>query len=478
MKRLSDNGTCRLVLCGLLMAALTGTAGGCRAGGRLQVKELRTEYRLNPIGIGTPVPRLSWTLQSGERGDGQSAYRIMVAGSIPSLSKERKLLWDSGNVDSSESLNIPYAGIPLSSSRRCFWKVRVWDQNGRPSSWSRPAIWETALLHPEDWPAQWIFDGKPDPEEDSDFYRDDPAPLFRKAFSLPQKPIEARLYITGLGYYEARINGSRAGKSVLDPGWTDYADRILFSTFDVNSLLQKGENCLAVTLGNGWYNPLPLRMWGRLNLREHLSVGRPRLIAQLMLRFPDGGTRTVVSDPTWKVREGPLLRNNIYLGEVYDARLEISGWDSPHFDDSVWTLATAAPSPGGRLEAQMQPPVKITEEISAVRLTEPEPGTFIYDCGENFAGWIRMKVDAPKGTTIRLRYGELLYPDGSLNPMTGVCGQIKGFRSDGSPVGGPGAPEIAVQQDVYIAAGRGEEIYVPTFTYHAFRYVEVSGLPV
>jgi alpha-L-rhamnosidase len=449
----------------------------CSRNGRLRVTDLRTQYKVNPLGIGTAMPALSWTLQSDARNCTQSAYRIIVAESENLLAEDLGSLWDSGRVESNETLNIPYEGIPLGSGQKCFWKVRIWDGTGQASDWSAPSFWETALLRSNDWEARWISDGKPIPEEDADFYREDPAPIFRKDFVLDQRPVKARLYISGLGYYEARLNGHRVGDQVLDPGWTDYADRILYSTYDVTALLQKGTNCLGAVLGNGWYNPLPLRMWGRLNLREHLAVGRPCLIAQLEIHFADGSSRTVASDKSWKVHEGPILRNNIYLGEVYDARHDVPAWDTAGFNDSAWSQAASAPEPGGRLEAQSQPPIRAVEEIRPVGISQPRPEVFIVDFGENFAGWAKLRVRAPRGTKIQLRYGELLYPDGTLNPMTSVCGQIKGLRRDGSPVGGPGAPEVAVQQDVYICRGEKKEVYVPTFTFHAFRYVEVTGFP-
>ncbi len=459
------------------VAFAAAALSACGGGGRLQATGLRAEYRINPLGTRTSAPRLSWALRSDSRDVVQSAYRILVAETERLLTDDRGNLWDSGRVESNETINIPYAGVPLGSGQRCFWKIRVWDGNRRSSGWSRTASWETALLDPGDWKGAWISDGKPPPEEDAQFFDEDPAPLFRKEFVLDGNPARARLYITGLGYYEARLNGRRVGDQVLDPGWTDYADRILYSTYDVTGLLGKGANCLAVALGNGWYNPLPLRMWGRLNLREHLAVGRPCLLAQLEMRFADGSIQTIVSDRSWQVGEGPLLRNNIYLGEEYDARRETPGWDRAGFDETAWRPATEAPQPGGRLEPQSHPPVRIAGEVMPIAITEPRPGVFIADFGENFAGWVRVRLKASRGTRIRLRYGELLYPDGGLNPMTGVCGQIKRLRPDGTPAGGPGAPEIAVQQDTYICRGGGEETYVPSFTFHAFRYVEISGFP-
>lgn len=450
---------------------------GCTHGGELQVAGLRTEFRENPIGIATAVPRLSWRIRSDGWDVTQTAYRIIAAESEKELAHNRGNLWDSGRVESNHTLDIPYGGIPLDSGHRCFWKVRVWDDREHISQWSDTAFFETALLHTEDWKGIWISDGKPIPQSDAEFYAEDPAPLFRKSFFLDRKPVSARLYISGLGYYESHINGRRVGDQVLDPGWTDYANRILYSTYDIGDMLEAGENCLGVMLGNGWYNPLPLRMWGRLNLREHLALGRPCLIAQLEIYFADGSSKTIITDKSWAVHQGPLLRNNIYLGEEYDARLEIPDWESPGFDDSGWNRAIPAPNPGGRLEAQPQPPIKAAEKIHPIGISAPSPGIYIIDFGENFAGWARIKVKAPSGARIQLRYGELLHPDGTLNPMTSVCGQIKGIRPDGTPVGGPGSPEFAVQKDIYICKGVGEEEYTPTFTFHAFRYMEISGIP-
>ncbi len=447
----------------------------CGSGRGVRLANLRCEYRVDPLGIGTDKPRLSWVLESSERGQMQTAYRILAADSKKMLARDEGNLWDSGRVESSDTLQIEYSGSALGSRQRCYWKVRVWDRDRRPSQWSEPAYWECALLHPEDWEGSWISDGRPTPQRDEDFYAEDPAPLLRRSIPIDRKVVRGRLYITGLGYYEARINGQRVGDRYLEPGWTDYRDRIHFSTYDVTGLLQKGENCLGVMLGNGWYNPLPLRMWGRLNLREHLPVGRPRLRAQLELVMADGTKQTVVSDTSWKFREGPIRKNNIYLGEVYDARQEVAGWDLPGFEDRGWEFAVEAFPPGGKLQAQPLPPVRITQEIAPVKVQEIQPGVFVYDMGQNFTGWVRLRVEAPRGEEIQLRYGELLRQDGTLNPLTSVAGQIKGKWRDGTPIGGPGSPEIAEQRDVYIASGGGLEDYSPRFTFHAFRYVEVTG---
>lgn len=463
----------------LMVLAIAAICPGLAPGG-ITVDGLRCEYRANPLGIDVAKPRLSWVLQSDERGQHQTACQILAASAADRLARDEGDLWDSGRMTTNQTIHIPYGGQPLQSSERVFWKVRVWDKNAQASAWSQTAWWEMGLLSPRDWQAQWLNDGKFNPAKAEDFYMEDAAPLFRKEFNVPGNVARARLYISGLGYYEASLNGQRVGDQVLDPGWTRYSERVLYSTYDVTGQLRQGTNSIGVTLGNGWYNPLPLRMWGYLNLREHLPVGRPRFIARLDLELADGTRQAIVSDTSWRVGEGPIRFNSIYLGEIYDARREVPGWDSPGFDDSSWRPTAAATEQVGRLEAQAQTPIRVTKTLQPLNLTEPEPGVFIFDLGRNFAGWVNLKLAAPAGTRIRLRYGELLHKDGTLNPMTSVAGQIKGQRKtkegQAENIGGPGAPPIAWQSDTYIARGTGTESYTPRFTFHGFRCVELRGL--
>jgi alpha-L-rhamnosidase len=436
------------------------------------VQRLRCEYRDQPLGIDHPAPRLSWTLESSDRGQKQTAYRVLVARSIEALQADRGDLWDSGKVESNQSVNVIYAGAVLVSGQRCFWKVKVWDKNGESSDWSVPSSWEMGLLKASDWKGRWINDGKPLPKKDADFYRDDPAPLFRREFKLSRPVRRARLYISALGYVHATLNGRAVGDHHLDPLWTLPNKRVFYCVYDVSKHLEQGDNCLGVTLGNGWYNPLPLRMWGRVNLRERLPVGRPQFIAQLLIEYADSSRASLASDSAWKVAPGPILRNSIYLGEKFDARKAVKDWDKPGLDDRAWDAARIAPAPEGALQAQPLPPIKVTALVRPIRITEPSDGVYIVDMGQNFAGWARFTFNVPEGTEITMRYGELLYENGMLNPMTSVCGQIKRKKpaADGSPA-------IAWQTDAYIARGGGPEIYTPRFTFHAFRYVEITGLP-
>ena len=440
----------------------------------LIAENLRCEYQVNPLGIDENKPRLSWALKSNTRGQRQTAYQVIASTSLKNIEANRGEQWDSQKVVSSDSIQVIYRGKPLMSGTRYYWKVRIWDKDGNPSSWSRPSWFETALLNQNDWNAKWINDGKKNPVIDDDFYKFDPAPLFRKDFTLAKPVKQARFYITGLGYYEASMNGNRVGDYMLDPGWTNYSKRVYYSTYDVTGQLQDGDNCLGVMLGNGWYNPLPLRMWGHRNIRGSLPTGRPRLIAQLHIIYTDGSTHSIISDEDWKVTDGPILRNSIYLGEIYDARKEISGWNKPGFDDSAWANASQAGESVGKLVAQPLPPIKVTATVKPVKITEPEKGVYIVDMGQNFGGLASFKFDLEKGTQVNLRYGELLYDDGTLNPMTSVCGQIKGEPNDSLE----SHPGVAWQKDVYIASGNGPEIYTPRFTFHAFRYIEITGCPV
>ena len=464
---------CPRVLTTSLALAVSLLAG---RGASLKVDGLKCENRLNPLGLDTPRPRLSWRLESTGRGQRPTAYQVLAATRPALLSESKADLWDSGKVPSGESVQVVYGGKPLLPGQRVFWKVRAWNREEKPSSYSAASWWEIGLLAPADWHAAWITRPRTEPLTEPRMFADNPAPLFRKEFLIAKRIQRARAYVSGLGYYELRLNGQRVGDQVLDPGWTAYSKRVLYSTYDVTEQLKQGRNALGVMLGNGWFNPLPLRLWGHINLRDSLTLGEPRVIVQVTADFTDGTSQTIVTDESWKFGDGPILRNNVYLGEVYDARKEQTGWDQPGFDDSSWRAAILATESLGALRAQDAPPIRATRVLKPVKLTEPKPGVYIFDLGQNFAGWARLRVKGPAGTRVKLRQGELLYPDGTLNGMTAVCGQIKqggpAYRYDGN-----GAPKTAWQMDEYILKGEGEEVYTPRFTFHGFRYVEVTGFP-
>ena len=319
--------------------------------------------------------------------------------------------------------------------------------------------------------AEWITDARPLPESDSLFYLNHPSPLFRKEFETGKNIRSAQLFITAAGYYKVSVNGLTIDDNILDPAWTDFSKTIYYSEYDVTSLLSNGSNCLGVSLGNGFYNPLPLLKWGRRNLRDDLPVGKPVFIAKLIISYRNGKTEEIVTDRSWKYAYGPVLKNCVYIGVAYDAREKIPGWDGAGFDDSAWQMAVPGESPGGELKRSFFPPVRVTEEIDPVEIYSPESGKYIADMGVNFTGTFKIRLSGNTGDTIVFRFGERIYDDGSLNPMTAVAGQIKK-----KGMGGPGAPDIAWQTDSYIIGGENEEWFTPDFTYHTYRYMEISGL--
>ena len=410
----------------------------------LRLTNLRCEYMSDPIGIDTTFPRFSWELEHPERAQKQSAYQILVASSRDALETDTGDLWDSGKVLSQRSVNVVYAGKTPKSGTDYYWKVRAWDADDRVSEYSSTAFFETGLLDAEDWQGEWIsWDGEG-------------SPLFRQEFILEQSVKRARLYISGLGYYEARINGSKVGEHVLDPGWTDYEKTILYASFDVTDFLQTGGNAVGVMLGNGRFcppdevvnkPPNPLKKYGR----------QPLFLAQLNIEYSDGAFVQISTNSDWKAASGPIVYDDLYDGESYDARLERSGWDSPEYDDADWQSAKHVNTPGGKMLSQTGcPPIRVTRTIAPQTLTTPKMGVFVYDFGQNFTGWVKLNVRGPRGTSVTIRYAELLHEDGSLNPLPN--------RS-------------AKATDVYILKGEGEECFEPHFTYHGFRYVEMTGFP-
>lgn len=319
--------------------------------------------------------------------------------------------------------------------------------------------------------AQWIGDNLPLPTSDSLYYLNDPAPQFRKTFNVAGELKSAKLFITAAGYYGAKLNGTKIGKNFLDPAWTTYSKRIYYSTYDLTPQILPGQNCIGVSIGNGFYNPLPLRMWGTYNLRKTLSVGRPRFIAKLVLTYKDGHQETIHTDSSWKFATGPILRNSVYLGEVYDARKELNNWSKASFKDQSWANATVVDGPGGSLQKASFPAIQQTQLQKPIKITSPKPQMYVVDMGINYTGLYRIRLNGNEGDKITLRFGERIYDNGEVNLMTAVCGQIKKAGR-----GGPGAPAIAWQSDEYIFGKEKQVWYSPEFTFHVFRYIEITGL--
>ena len=587
--------------------------------GKVTVDNLRCEYLVNPQGIDAARPRLNWAMVADQRGQKQSAYRVQVASSRENLLAGRGDLWDTGKVDSDQSIQVVYQGQPLKSEKEAFWHVRVWDKDGIESPWSEPACWTMGLLQPGDWKGKWIgldegggeevnaankdlarakwiwfaegepaqaapvgtrffrcsvtlpadrpvrqahcliaadngcklfvngkqagtaqsftmasdiditqhllpgrnvlavaasnagdkpnpagvlaalcvefTDGKPlvvvtdgqwraadkeqpgwhsaeyddsawQPVRELGVYGMAPwgnvvasvteqrrlaARMLRREFKVDGKVKRAIAYVCGLGYYELRLNGEKVGDHVLDPGLTEYIKRALYVTYDVTRQVKAGDNAIGVMLGNGrFYAPR-----GKTPFKTE-TYGYPKMLLQMRIEYADGRSLVLTSDENWKLTAiGPIRANNDYDGEEYDARMEKAGWDRSGFGDSKWRPAQIVQPPGGTLAAQMNEPIEVTQTIAPVAMTNPKPGVYIYDLGQNIVGWALLTVQGPAGTRVTMRFAETLTKDGLLF--------TDNLRS-------------AKATDTYVLKGQGIERYEPRFTYHGFRYVELLGL--
>jgi alpha-L-rhamnosidase len=384
------------------------------------------------MGIDVLQPRFEWRLEGSRRGQMQTAYEVLVASSPKILAEDRGDQWDSGKVTSGDSTQVVYEGRPLEGSHTYYWKVRYWDNEATPSDYSEPASFEMGLLARSDWKGKWIGGEG----------------LLRKELYVPGSVVRARAYITALGYYEFHINGKKIGDNVLDPAWTDYPKRVLYLTYDVTSDLKEGAAVVGVMLGGGFATQ-PMH-------DTHPYYKSPALLFQMNVELADGRVVSVSSDPTWKTAPGPIVSNSVYDGEVFDARREEPGWDHAGFDDSGWTQARPEEGTVGAISAEMMPPIRVAETLVPHAMTNPEPGVYVYDFGQNFAGWVQLRVRGPRDTNVMLRFSELLYPHDMINQEN--LGPIK-------------------SRDIYILRGKGLEVYEPRFTYHGFRYVELTGYP-
>ena len=424
----------------ILVAGMMLVPGGCdvrKECSDIAADELRCEYGINPIGVDARQPRFSWVLKSRQRGQHQSAYRILVASSKDKLAHGIGDKWDSGRVMSDQSVNIPYKGSPLSSAERCYWKARCWDKNGWPGTYSKPATFEMGLLKQSDWQGKWIGAEK-----------SISAPLLRKEFEIAKKVKRARAYISGPGWSELYINGRKVGDNVLDPATTEYHKHMLYVTHDVTDMLKKGRNAIGVMLGNGWYSEPGRQVYG----------DSPRLLMQMDIELTDGSTTSIKTDQAWKASGGPITRNDIWGGETYDARLGKPGWTKPNYDDSGWAEAAIKESPGGKMVSQLMPAIKVNQTIRAVKFTNPEPGIYVYDFGQLFGGWARLRVKGPEGTKVTIKYSARILKDSGLIDK----------RRHGK----------GKETDYYILKGDPEgEVYEPRFTYHPVRYVQIEGYP-
>jgi alpha-L-rhamnosidase len=433
---------------------LLGMAAALPARAGLQVGQMLCEYQEQPLGLDAAQPLLAWKLVADERDERQTAYQVIVASSLDNLARDVGDLWDSGKVASDATVQIRYAGRPLPSRQVCFWKARVWDKAGAASKWSPVATWEMGLLALPKWEAKWIGQNTNTVEQ--------PLPLFRREFTVTGKVRSARLYISGLGYAEARLNGAKVGDHHLDPGYTRYDKRVLYVTHDVTAQLAKGVNALGVMLGNGWYNVQSKAAW---DFDAAPWRGAPRLLASLQIDYADGHTEVIGTDDKWKCAAGPVLFNTIYGGESYDARLDQAGWDTAGFADQTWAAAQLVAAPKGQLVAQALPPIRADKVLPVAKITEPQPGVFVFDFGQNLAGYAELSVRGPAGAAVKLKYTERLAKDGMVDQKD-IATHVIRFGSN-----------QVFQTDTYILKGQGKETWHSRFSYYGFQYVEVTGFP-
>ncbi|WP_415910964.1 family 78 glycoside hydrolase catalytic domain [Oleiharenicola sp. Vm1] len=403
----------------------------------LTVGPLHTEYRTEPLALDVAQPRFGWQLAAAERAQRQTAYQVRVAATPAALAAGDALLWDSGKVTAADSFGVSYAGPALRSGARYYWSVRVWDAQDRASAWAAPSWWQMGLLQPADWHARWIGASTAAA-----------SPLLRREFPLEKKLRRATAHAYAVGWYRLLVNGTELTERVLSPVNSNYPKGLFYDSYDVTALLRRGANTLGLWLAPGYH-----QSYSKYGYRWDAPLAA-RL--QLQLEFDDGSTAVIGTDETWKWTDSPVLASDIYHGETYDARRELPGWSAAGFDDRSWQPVALRPAPAGPLRACPFPGLAVAAEIRPVKRTEPRPGVFVFDLGQNIAGWVRLQARGPAGTRLVLRHAEDIHPDGTLDDTTN---------------------RAARATDTFILGGRGEETYAPRFTYHGFRYVEVTGYP-
>ena len=442
--------------------------------------DLKVAHQTAPLGVDDGKPRLSWRLEGDGKGLSQTAYQILLASRADKLEPGKADLWDSGQVNSS-STHTDYAGEKLPSSTWIHWKARTW--NGETvSEWSAPQKFLTALINAQ--PTQPFIsfnDNAPFHTERNKLHLP-PARYYRDTFETKKKIVSAIAHASALGIYELHVNGQRVGDAYFAPGWTDYAKRIYYNTYDLTPLLTDGKNAIGAIVADGWYAGYvgygKLVGYGPHQTGRNIYGKTPSLMVEIRLTYDDGSSETIGTGPTWKTATGPEYEADFLMGEAYDARKEMPGWATAAFDDSAWETAILAEQNGSHIqpfsdafiknqnrefgfvrpplfEAYPAQPVRITQELAAKSVKQIKPGTWIFDLGQNIAGNVRLKLKAEAGKTFTLRFAEMLHPDGRI--MTENLRQARAT-------------------DTYIAKGAPEgETWTPRFTSHGFQFVEISG---
>ncbi len=414
------------------------------------ITDLRCEYLDSPLGIDTQSPRFTWKMVAAENGTMQSGYQLIVGMDSIQVLQGTGEVWDTKKVNSRDQL-VTYAGADLQPFTKYYWRVQAWDQEGSLEV-SKVSSFETGMMDPSNWSGAWISDSR-DVNIKS-------APYFRKGFQTDKKIKSARAYIATAGYYELYVNGERLGNRFLDPMFTRYDRRILYVTYDVTKLLNSGDNALGVLLGNGWYNHQSTAVWF---FHEAPWRGRPTFCLDLRIEYEDGEVEIIKTGDDWKTELSPVIQNNIYTGEHYDANLEIPGWNNPGFDDSEWNNVIFRSAPTQNIVAQVLHPIREVEKIVPVIMNRINDTTYVFDLGRNISGTSEISVSGSKGTVIRLKHAEVIYENGLVD----LREIERHYR--------PTDDSDPFQTDVYYLNGEGVETFKPRFNYKGFQYVEVTS---
>ena len=435
---------------------------------QIAAEHLRCEMAENPLAVSQNQPRLSWQLVSKENSVSQSAYQILVSSSEEKLKKDNGDIWSSGKVVSNKNLQITYSGTPLKNESKYFWKVKVWNQKDKASSWSKTASFKIApsALNPI-WIGAITKADSHLPEgrnyHTATFNKEKKASLInasdslsrrsimlRKPFSVNKEIKEAVVYVSGLGHYELTINGKKIGNSEFAPLWTDYDKTVNFNTHELTAdQLKKGENVIGVLLGNGMYNTLAERY-----SKFYVSFGPPTLFFKMKVIYKDGSEEIIKSDASWKYSKSPITYNSIFGGEDYNANLEQKGWNTKGFNDANWKKVIVQEAPKGVLRPQITTPITVQKQYEVKETKELKPNFYVFNMGQNLSGFTTIKVKGKKGQTVRVWVGESLNEDGTVGQ--GKTG--KPYYYD------------------YTLKGEGVEEWQPKFSYYGFQYVQIENI--
>lgn len=437
-------------------------------------ESLTCNSQSNPIAIDSEQPLLSWMVNADGFNRSQTAYQIVVASRPEFLNEKDVDFWNSEKVPSAQSAHIKYKGKNLLPTQGYWWKVKIWDEKGKTSEWSPIHTFEMGLMDETNWGgAKWICVAEDTRTSEHRFrayqtgsmkepimVTSQPAGYFRNEMTTKKEIKSARAYICGLGYYELYINGVKTGDHVLDPAPSNYDKQAYYVTYDITEQLKSGKNAIGIIVGNGFYGQ-NISWTGDTESEKDLSFGIPAARLLIKLTCTDGTQTVFNTDENWKNSTGPIVFDNIYGGDTYDARFEIKGWNTAGYDDSQWSNVKTISPELNRISAQEMPPIRKLQELAPQRVFKsPVTGNWIVDFGQNIAGWVKITVQEKEGQVIEIiptealtQSGDNIYPGSTGGGANGMAQLLK-----------------------YICKGSGPETWEPKFSYHGFRYVEISGV--